>query len=212
MVLEKNPRTRPIIKKLLELEDKILGRPFPKMVRIRQIDVNSCGPAVLVALYSNFGVKTSQKHIIASLRAQNKIKILGLNVKDLARASKIIGKGAFSFWTKANGKISDLDLIVNKYKSPVGVEWQGVFYENEDEDNGHYAIITKVDKKTGLLRISDPFGEFSGVDRKFKIKEFVSRWWDENTIKGRTLVDNHVMFVITEKGASWPKKLGMKLS
>jgi hypothetical protein len=180
------------------------------MVRIRQIDVNSCGPAVLVALYSNFGVKTSQKHIIASLRAQNKIKILGLNVKDLARASKIIGKGAFSFWTKANGKISDLDLIVNKYKSPVGVEWQGVFYENEDEDNGHYAIITKVDKKTGLLRISDPFGEFSGVDRKFKIKEFVSRWWDENTIKGRTLVDNHVMFVITEKDASWPKKLGMK--
>ena len=31
--------------------------------------------------------------------------------------------------------ISDLDLAVNKYKFPVGVEWQGVFYENEDEDN-----------------------------------------------------------------------------
>lgn len=127
----------------------------------------------------------------------------------MARASRTIGKGAFSFWRKANGKISDLDSIVNKYKYPVAIEWQGVFYENEDEDSGHYGVITRVDKKAGILRLSDPYSEFAGVDRKFEIPTFFKRWWDENIIKGRTLRDNRVMFVIVPKGESWPKRLGM---
>lgn len=209
MQLEKNPRTRQLVRRFLELEDRISGLPFPKMKRVKQIDSDHCGPAVLVSLFSNFGVKVSQKGITGSLRAQNKIKEFGLSIKDLTRASKIIGKGNFSFWRKSNGKISDLDLIVNKYKSPVVVEWQGVFYEDEDEDNGHYCIITKIDKKSGNLRLSDPYFDFAGVDRKFKISEFKSRWWDENVIKGRNLVDNKVMFLITPAGETWPKRLDM---
>jgi hypothetical protein len=215
MVLEKNPRTRPIVRRLLKLEDGISGLPFPKMARIKQIDVYSCAPAVLASLYSNLGVRVSQKGMIASLRAQNKIKKYGLSVKDMAKASKIIGKGAFTFWKKDKAKVSDLDAAVNKYKCPVGVEWQGVFYEFEDEDSGHYAVITKVDKKTGYLRISDPFHAFVGVDRKFKITHFVKRWWDFNevkisgTSKMRKIKDIRMMFVITPKGESWPKVLGM---
>jgi len=164
---------------------------------------------ILASLFSVFDVSVSQKGITASLRAKNKIKEFGLNVNDITRASKIIGKGNFSFWVKSNGRISDLDTIVNNYKSPVAVEWQGVFYEDEDEDNGHYCIITKIDKKSGVLRLSDPYADFAGVDRKFKISEFKSRWWDENVIRGRNLVDNKVMFLITPKGETWPKKLGM---
>jgi predicted double-glycine peptidase len=215
MVLEKNPRTRPIVRKLLKLEDGISGLPFPKMARIKQIDIYSCGPAVLAALYSNLGVRVSQRGLIASLRAQNKIKKYGLSVKDLARASKIVGKGAFAFWKKSGARINDLDKIVNQYKCPVAVEWQGVFYEFEDEDSGHYAVITKVDKKSGFLRISDPFHAFAGVDRKFKIHDFEKRWWDFNEIsvsgtsKKRRVKDIRVMFVITPKGESWPKVLGM---
>jgi predicted double-glycine peptidase len=215
MVLEKNPKIRLIVRRLLALEDRVAGLPFPEMARVKQITSSHCGPAVLTALYSNLGVKTSQKGIVASLRAQNKIKKFGLSVKDLVRASRIVGKGAFSFWKKSNGKISDLDLIVNKYKYPVAVEWQGVFYEEEDEDNGHYSIVTKVDKKVGTLRISDPYSHFAGVDRKFKIKDFEKRWWDENEIsvsgtsRKRLIVDNKVMFTIVPKGQSWPKKLGM---
>jgi predicted double-glycine peptidase len=209
MVLEKNPKTRPLVKRLLRLEDRISGLAFPKMKRVKQITNSHCGPAVLVALYSNLGVKASQKGIVASLRATQKIKKFGLSPKDLARASRIVGKGAFSFWRKANGKISDLDAVVNKYKYPVAVEWQGVFYEEEDEDNGHYCVITRVDKKAGTLRLADPYSHFAGVDRKFEIKVFQGRWWDKNEIKGRTLVDRRVMFLITPKGESWPKKLGM---
>lgn len=197
------------------MEDKLKGVAFPKMKRIKQSTIDYCGPAVLVSLYSFVGVKTSQRRIVASLRAQKKIKDYGMTVKELAKASRIIGKKRFVFWRKSNSKVSDLDTIVNKYKWPVGVEWWGIFHEYEDEDSGHYGIITKIDKKAGYLRISDPFGEFAGVDRKLKIKEFVKRWWDENEIKvagtsrKRTVVDNRVMFVIVPKGESWPKKVGM---
>lgn len=209
MVLEKNPKTRLIVKRLLELEDKITGLSFPQMRRLKQIDIYSCGPAVLATLYSNLGVRVSQKGMITSLRVQNKIKKYGLTVKDLARASRIVGKSAFVFWKKSKAKISDLDMVINKYKFPVGVEWQGVFYEFEDEDSGHYAVITKLDKKTGFLRLSDPFYAFAGVDRKFKIRNFEKRWWDENDINGKVFKDKRVMFVVTPKGTSWPKKLGM---
>ncbi len=215
MVLEKNPKTRPLVKRLLKLEDKVSGLAFPKMVRIKQITFAHCAPAVLASLYSNLGIKVSQRGIVVSLRARNTIKKYGLNVNDLARASRIVSKGAFSFWRKTNTKISDLDAIINKHKCPVGVEWQGVFYEFEDEDSGHYAVVTKIDKKAGFLRISDPFQEFAGVDRKFKIRDFEKRWWDVNEIKvsgtskRRKVRDHRLMFIITPKGESWPRKLGM---
>ena len=210
MDLEKNPKTRHLVRKLLSLSDKFSGLAFPKMERVRQASSSHCGPAVLVTLFSNFDIKVSQRSIVASLRAQNKIKKFGFNMVDMGKATKIIAKGKFSFWKKTNAKVSDLDAAVNKHKSPVGVEWQGVFYEDEDEDNGHFSVITKIDKKSGYLRIADPYYKFAGVDRKFKTREFEKRWWDENVIKGRNLHDKRVMFVIVPKGETWPKKLGMK--
>ncbi len=216
MLLEKNPKTRRILRRLLELEDKVLGLAFPGMKRVKQISVYHCGPAVLAALYSYLGIKVSQRGLVHSIRAQNKIKSFGMSVAELGKAAKIAGRGSASFWRKNNAKVSDLDLAINKYKYPVGVEWQGIFYEHEDEDSGHYGIITRLDKKSGFLRLADSFYLFAGVDRKFKIKEFTGRWWDQNeisvagTTRKRTIVDNKVMFVITPEGESWPKKLGMK--
>ncbi len=216
MLLEKNPATRSILRRLLALEDKVMGLAFPKLKRIKQITVYHCGPAVLEALYSFVGVKVSQRSLVRSIRAQNKIKSYGMSVAELAHAAKIVAQGEYSFWRKNSAKVSDLDLGINKFKYPVGVEWQGVFYEHEDEDNGHYGIVTRLDKKSGTIRLSDPFYAFAGVDRKFKTRDFVKRWWDENEIKvagttrKRTIVDNRVMFVITPKGETWPKKLGMK--
>lgn len=200
---------RKLSRVILSLQDRILGTAFPEMARFKQISVSHCGPAVLASLYSYLGVKISQRSVVASLRAQNKIKKFGFNMHDMAKGAKIAGKANFSFWKKTNAKVSDLDLAINKYKSPVGVEWQGVFYEDEDEDNGHFSVITKIDKEKGYLRMADPYYKFVGVDRRFKIKEFERRWWDENMINGRNLHDKRVMFVITPKSESWPKKLGM---
>lgn len=216
MEMSKNKTFRRVVRNLLAVQDRVKGAAFPKMARLKQIDVNSCGPAVIAMLYSYLGVRVSQRGITVSLRAQNKIKRFGLNTKDLARATHIVGKGSFVMWKKANGKVSDLIAITEKYKYPVGVEWQGVFYEMADEDDGHYAVITRVNKEKGYLRIADPFVIFAGVDRKFKITDFVKRWWDQNEIsvagtsKKRMIVDKRVMFVITPKGETWPKKLGMK--
>lgn len=208
-MLEKNPHLRPLYRRLLAFSDRVSGLAFPMMKRVEQETVDYCGPAVLVALFSYLGVKVSQRKVVKSLRAENKIKRYGLSVKDLARGTRIAGSGKFVFWRKKNSKISDVNLVVNKYKSPVGVEWQGIFHEFSDEDNGHYGVITRIDKKTGFLRIFDPFHIFAGVDRKFEIKEFTKRWWDVNVVKGRTLKDSKVMFVIAPKDASWPKELGM---
>lgn len=208
------------MKLYLRLEDLLFGKPFEAMRRVRQISIYACGPATLEMLFSFVGLKVSQTSLIRSIRAFNKIKLYGVDVNDLAKASTISAKKEYVFWKKRMSKVSDLDLAINKYKYPVGVEWQGIFYENEDDDSGHYGVVTKIDKKTGNLRIADPYfnGTFryKGVDRKLKIKEFVAKWWDTNEIKisgtsrVRTITDTRMMFVITPKSETWPKKLGMK--
>jgi len=219
MVLEKNPKTRPVVKRFLQLEDKVAGKPFPSMKRTKQISIDACGPATLEMLLSFVNIKVSQTSLIRSIRARKKIKIYGIDVNDMAKAATIAGKKKCTFWKKQNSKISDLELAVNKYKYPVGVEWQGVFYENEDEDSGHYGVVTKVDKESGSLRIADPYFNgyfhFNGTDRKFGIPEFKKKWWDQNEIKignskkTRTKTDKRMMFVVTLKEEKWPKKLKM---
>jgi ABC-type bacteriocin/lantibiotic exporter with double-glycine peptidase domain len=209
MVLEKNPKTRRLVRKLLQMEDKVVGKPFPGMKRAKQVTSSHCGPAVIEALFSFLGVKVSQTSVVRSVRADKKIKRMGLNVGDLGLSVKKLGKGKFTFWKKTGSTINNLSLVVNKYQYPVGVEWQGVFYEYGDGDNGHYCVVTRVNKEAGYLRLADPFVKFAGVDRKFTLKNFEKRWWDVNVINGKTVTDKRMMFVITQKGETWPKKLGM---
>lgn len=219
MHLEKNPKTRLILKHLLQTEDRLSGKPFPSMTRTKQISVYACGPATLEMLFSFVGARVSQTSMVHSIRAHNKIKIYGIDVNDMAKAVRIKGKKKYTFWKKEYTKVSDLHQIVNIHKYPVGVEWQGVFYENEDEDSGHYGVITKIDKKKNFLRIADPYFnayfDYDGTDRKFKISEFMKKWWDVNEVKitgknkTRMVKDVQMMFVITPTGVSWPKRLGM---
>lgn len=215
MFLEKNPITRPLYRRLLSLNDRVSGIGFASMKRVKQANIHNCGPAVLVELFSFLGKDISQAAVVKTLRAQKKIKLYGLNIKELAKATKTLSEGELIFWKKQGAKISDIDLIVNKYKHPVAVEWQGVFYEHSDGEDGHYCVVTNIDKQTGYLRLADSFYAYFGVDRRFKIKFFEKRWWDVNEIKvsgttrRRQLTDNKVMFVIAPKGESWPKKLGM---
>lgn len=218
MVLEKNPKTRRLSRQLLELEDRLVGKPFPGMKRAKQITFSHCGPAVLEDLFSFLGVRVTQTAIVRAIRAEKKIKRVGVDVNDLGLAVKKMGKDKFVFWKKANSTITNLSIIVNKYQYPAGIEWQGVFYEYADGDNGHYCVVTRVNKEGGYLRLADPFFKFVGVDRKFKIKDFEKRWWDKNevkvagTSKKKILTDRRMVFVITPKGETWPKKLGMKKS
>jgi ABC-type bacteriocin/lantibiotic exporter with double-glycine peptidase domain len=219
MELEKYPKLRNIAKKLLRLEDRLFGRPFPAMERVEEISNYACGPATLQMLLSFVGVKTSQTKLIRSIRVQKKIRTYGLNIKEMAKAANIAGKKDTVFWVKQNASLGDIQKALIKYGYPVGVEWQGEFYENEDEDKGHYSVITKINKKSGFMRISDPyfnsFYRYLNLDRKFPVKKFIKMWWDTNEIKTgnssktRTVKDIRLMFLITKKGEKWPKDLGM---
>lgn len=199
------PTLRKIGRCILKLEARLRGVPFPTLKRVKQVTSAHCGPAVLVSLFSFLGVRTSQARIVRSLRAENKIKENGLVIKDLARAVRIIGKGQFTFWKKEGATIGDLKTTINKYQFPVGVDWQGVFYEDEEGDNGHYSIVTEVNKNKGYLKLSDPYKRFWGLDRKFKITDFEKRWWDVNGL----IYDKKLMFLITSKKETFPKYLGM---
>lgn len=206
---------RKLDRQILRLAELIKGRAFPNLKRVKQISASHCGPAVMVSLFSFLGVKTSQARIVRTLRAENKIKDAGLNIKDLARVVRIIGKGKLVFWKKVNATIGDVARLVNKYKVPVGIEWQGVFYEDEEGDNGHYGVVTEVSRKRGYLRLSDPYKTFAYLDRKFRISDFEARWWDTNEVnipysKIKKLVyDKKLMFLITDKKEEFPRKLGM---
>lgn len=218
--LEKNPKTRSVLKNLLRFEDKLAGKPFPAMIRVGQISMYACGPATLAMLFSFVKLRVSQKSIVKSIRAAKKIKLYGINVYDMARAAKIVGRKNYVFWRKDFATIEDLNLAINKYKYPVGIEWQGVFYEHEDEDSGHYSVVTKINKKRGYLRIADSFFNkylgYGGVDRRFKISEFFKKWWDTNevkkpgTSKTKIIKDTRVMFVIVPRNEKWPVKIGMR--
>ncbi|HKB88538.1 MAG TPA: C39 family peptidase [Patescibacteria group bacterium] len=219
MVLEKNPKTRPIAKRLLQLEDKVKGKPFASMARVLELSNYSCGPATLEMLLSFVGSKATQKELIKSIRVQKTIKLYGININDMGHAVKIVSRGKLVFWRKHRANVSDIALTIDKFKYPVGVEWQGDFYENEDEDRGHYSVVTSVNKESGFLRIADPyfnsFFKYKDLDRKYAINDFVKKWWDINEIKvagspkRRKIKDTRVMFVIVPKGENWPKKLGM---
>jgi hypothetical protein len=156
------------------------------------------------------GFKVSQAEVVRSVRAEKKIKKIGLNVDDLGRATAKLSKGKFVLWKKTGSSITNLSLVVNKYQYPAGVEWQGVFYEYADGDNGHYCVVTRVNREAGYLRLADPFSKFAGVDRKFKLKEFEKRWWDVNLVGKKNVTDKKMLFIITPKGEGWPRKLGMK--
>jgi len=190
---------------ILRLSETVSGKAFPSLKRVKQATSSHCGPAVLVSLFSFLGVRTSQGRIVKSLRAENKIVDTGLVIKDLSRGVRIVGKGQFTFWKKEGATIGDLDKIINKYKVPVGIEWQGVFYEDEEGDNGHYSVVTEIEKEKGYLRLFDPYKKFAELDRKFKISDFEKRWWDVNGLE----YEKKLMFVITSKKETFPRRLGM---
>lgn len=184
------------------------------MKRVAQKTNVHCGPAVLEMLASYVGYYLDQDDIVRSVGLTSKIYDYGMTVTDMAKCVSILLPN-LAFWYKQNANLMDLSGIVNEYHFPVGVEWQGVFYEDEDEDNGHYGVVTHVDLEGGVITLSDPYDRFAGHDRKFPISEFESRWWDENEIveeltnNSRLSREDRMMFIITPYESSFPELLGM---
>lgn len=189
-----------------------MPNPFNSLKRVAQRTVAHCGPAVLEMLFSHLGVYVDQDEFVEAGNLKYRLQKYGMTVSEMGTAVKKIYP-YFNFWYKEKAEISDIQTIIEEYKYPVGIEWQGVFLEDEDDDNGHYSIVTDVDLSRDKIVIADPYMKFAGVDRHFTVTEFLDRWWDVNDISvlGKTIQkkDERVLFIVTPEEVDWPEALGM---
>lgn len=201
---------------LSKLRTRLHGLGFPHMRRVAQITVYHCGPAVVVMLLSLFGIKVSQRAVAKAGRAEKRLKKYGMNIKEIGRAVSRLSRKNLIVWYKLGTSPAELAKLVNNYRVPVGVEWQGIFYEDEDDDNGHYSVVTVYDRKNGLVALANPYPIFSGMDHYLKIRDFTKRWWDENDIYDKTkhkykkVTDRRLMFIVVKASDRFPKTLGMR--
>lgn len=193
-----------------------------------QISESHCGPAVIQMLLSNLGIDVSQESVAEAGGARDLIELNGMRVDQLAQAVLHLAPQV-RFWYKDHSSLVELTLIVSHYRYPVGIEWQGLFEdfdedgddeeddsESDDDDFGHYSIVTHVDRQKRQLIIADPYKDYISQDRIFSFAEFEERWWDTNEVtnpktgRPHLVEDYHMMFILTPKRTIFPLKLGMK--
>jgi hypothetical protein len=182
-----------------------------------EISESQCGPAVIQMLLGHLGFEVSQEAIAA---AGGAAELNGMRVDQLARAVRLLAPHA-QFWCKENASSADLTRLVNDFRYPVGVEWQGTTEDRLEEDGvarvyGHYSVAIIVDEKNRQLVIVDPYKDFRAQDRIFDLDWFVTRWYDlyeveiSHTGKRHSVEDRRLLFIITPADETFPRELGMK--
>lgn len=190
---------------------------FSRLRRIEQITENHCGPAVLQMLLENIGINVAQEEITEAAGATHTIETHGTRVDQLAKAVQQLAPIA-KLWYKENATEVNLEYVLDTCKYPVGVEWQGLFddEDDDDEDYGHYSIVANIDRTKDELIIVDPYKDFVDQNRIIRMSTFLSRWWDFNEVKnpetGEKIFkkDEQLFFVVTPLSTTFPAELGMQ--
>ncbi len=191
---------------------------FPNLPRIAQKNSYYCAPAVIQMLSSLHGFNLNQDKIVQSLGLQHKIATHGMTIQEIGYYFKNFIP-QLQFWFKFNSNIADLSQLVNQHRIPVAVEWQGIFTydtpeEAEEDDPGHYSIVTHIDTAYNTILLIDPY-ENDGTDRKLSILQFERRWWDINEIidphtgRRQEVDDFHTLFFVTPKETILPDSLNL---
>jgi hypothetical protein len=192
-------------------------RKFSRLRWIQQITENHCGPAVMEMLLGNIGVNVSQQEITDAAGATHTIETHGTRVDQLAKAVQQLVPIA-RLWFKEKASLEDVIYVLEEAKYPVGVEWQGLFedMDDDDEDYGHYSIVAHVDKTRDELIVVDPYKDYVDQNRIIKISTFLQRWWDFNEVKDpqtgeKTFKkDEQLFFVVVPLAVTFPAELGMQ--
>ena len=145
---------------------------FSRLRRIEQITENHCGPAVIQMLLENIGVNVTQEDVTEAAGATRTIATHGTRVDQLAKAVHQLAPGA-KLWYKERASLDNLEYVLDECKYPVGVEWQGLFddpVDEDDDDYGHYSVISHIDKAKDELIVVDPYKDFVDQDRILKIR------------------------------------------
>ena len=190
---------------------------FSRLRRIEQITENHCGPAVTQMLLENIGVNVSQEEITEAAGATHTIETHGTRVDQLAKAVHELAPIA-KLWYREKASVEDLEYVLNECKFPVGVEWQGLFedMDDDDEDYGHYSIIAHIDTVKDEIIVVDPYKDFVDQSRIVKMSLFLNRWWDFNEVKDPETgekefkKDEQLFFVVTPLSVAFPAELGMQ--
>ena len=190
---------------------------FDRLRWIEQITENHCGPAVTQMLLENISVHVSQEEITEAAGATRTIETHGTRVDQLAKAVHKLAPNA-RLWYKEHATLEDLEHVLEVCKFPVGVEWQGLFgdVDEEDDDYGHYSIISHIDRWKDELIVVDPYKDFVDQNRILKVSVFLNRWWDYNEVQDphtgeRTFKkDEQLFFVVAPRDVSFPGELGMQ--
>ncbi|MGE5641779.1 MAG: cysteine peptidase family C39 domain-containing protein [Byssovorax cruenta] len=192
-------------------------RKFSRLRRIEQITENHCGPAVLQMLLENVGITAAQEEITEAAGATRTIETHGTRVDQLAKAVQQLAPIA-KLWFKEKATVEDLEYVLDVCKYPVGVEWQGLFddMDDDDEDYGHYSIIANIDRAKDELIVVDPYKDFVDQNRIIRMSTFLNRWWDFNEVKDPVTgektfkKDEQLFFVVAPLSVTFPAELGMQ--
>jgi ABC-type bacteriocin/lantibiotic exporter with double-glycine peptidase domain len=192
-----------------------------QLPRVTQKTDSYCGPAVLEMLYAHQGKTFSQDEVVTAARLGKSIQKKGSRPRQLANAVKKLTPN-LQYWFKQEATIDDLHTLVNEYHLPVGINWQGLFYDKvEDEpqssrsDKGHYSVVVGINRKKDQIVIQDPYRFYSAQNRVFSLSWFVTRWMDrvreknQRTGKFETTRTKHFLFILAPKTAKLAKELNL---
>jgi hypothetical protein len=168
-------------------------------------------------LHENIGVNVTQEEITEAAGATLTIETHGTRVDQLAKSVHHFAPEA-RLWYKEKASADDLEYVLDVCKFPVAVEWQGLFgdEDEDDEDYGHYSIISHIVNVKDELIVVDPYKDFVDQSRILKMSLFLNRWWDYNEVKdpqtGEKVFkkDEQLFFVVAPRNVSFPDELGMQ--
>jgi hypothetical protein len=205
-----------------------------KLGRVRQLNNSYCGPAALSIILQHYGIEEDQEKIVAAASTREFVIQHGMSIEKLGLAVRNLYPEK-RLWVKRDSSLSDVERMVREFNYPVGVNWQGIFetndYEEDPEipsdppeeddpnhickgDAGHYSVVVDVDRANDNVRITDPYGNFSGEDRFVQVQDFLNRWWDDrmDVLSDGTrkyVFENRLMYVVVPVNVRLPEELGM---
>ncbi len=204
-------------------ESTPLPIPLIALPQVTQQTDSHCGPAVIQSLLAFLNRQVTQDQVVIAARAKMRIEAHGTRPDQLDRAVAKLAPD-LKLWYKQNTTIDDLEYLVQVRRWPVAVDWQGLFYDTEEEqiasdpkgDHGHYSIVVGLNEAADEITISDPYAEFSYAPRVFSLAWFEARWWDSDnykdkkTGKKKKVRTRRLSFLVTPEDESFPINIGMK--